>query len=343
MVTAPSVSPKSGGARPGLPDERFWKRYSPHGELPLSGAGSFAVHALVVGFLVLWGVYLAAYFARPSRALPVDPVWVLPGGGGQPTGQGDERGIGHAPEVAANPEPDHKTAAPPRPDLRPAEPAKPDLKFDRVIAKTDASAIARLNEAVRRQRADGLDPGRGRGGPGSRGGKGVGDGPGDGPGPGPGKAPLLNRREKRMLRWSLLFNTRTGEDYVRQLRGLGAILAVPVKESPLPNGPPPEYKLVRDLSRRPAQLLDEDLAQINRIYWTDKDPRSVQEVMSALGIRLRPRHFVAFMPTELETKLFELERDYRGLAEDQIYETKFRIVEKDGRFEPQVVEQTPKR
>jgi hypothetical protein len=146
-----------------------------------------------------------------------------------------------------------------------------------------------------------------------------------------------------MLRWSMVFNTRTGEDYVRQLRGLGAVLAVPVKESPLPKGPPPEYKLVRDLSRLPAQLLDEDLSQINRISWEDKDPRSVQEVMSALGLRLRPSHFKAFMPLKLETKLFELERDHRGLAEDQIEETKFRIVEKNGRFEPQVIEQTPRR
>jgi hypothetical protein len=220
--------------------------------------------------------------------------------------------------------------------LRPAEPAKSDLKFERRFPKTDAGAIARLNEALRR-RTDGLNPGRGRGGPGARGERGVGDGPGDGPGRGPGTAPLLTQREKRMLRWSLLFNTRTGEDYLRQLRGLGAVLAVPVKE-----GPPAEYMLVRDLSRRPAQLLDENLSQINRISWEDRDPRSVQEIMSALGLRLRPSHFRAFMPEKLEQKLFELERDYRGLAEDQIEETKFRMIERNGRFEPQVIEQTPK-
>src|SRR5262249_8975439 len=31
------------------PEEKFWKRYSPHGEAPLSLVGSFALHALAVG------------------------------------------------------------------------------------------------------------------------------------------------------------------------------------------------------------------------------------------------------------------------------------------------------
>jgi hypothetical protein len=141
-----------------------------------------------------------------------------------------------------------------------------------------------------------------------------------------------------MLRWTLLFNTRTGEDYVRQLRGLGAILAIPVKE-----GERPEYKVVRDLSQRPARLLDEDLSKIKRIFWMDDKPRSVREVLSTLGLPQRPSHFVAFMPHELEQKLLRLEKGYGGLEEDQIFETKFRIVERGGRFEPEVVEQTPKR
>jgi hypothetical protein len=92
MANAPGVNDKSDKsakpakpAKAGLPkqplvDERFWKRYSPHGELPLSGAGSFALHALIVGFLVLWAVYLAAYFSKPSRNLPVESVRLDLGG-----------------------------------------------------------------------------------------------------------------------------------------------------------------------------------------------------------------------------------------------------------------------
>ncbi|HZY85739.1 MAG TPA: hypothetical protein VFE78_12970 [Gemmataceae bacterium] len=359
MANAPGVNDKSDKsakpakpAKAGLPkqplvDERFWKRYSPHGELPLSGAGSFALHALIVGFLVLWAVYLAAYFSKPSRNLPVESVRLdLGGGGGSRSGEGDNKGIGHGAEAVANgqenPQQGNKEEAPARPDLTPAEVKDLSLKFDnetvRVIQKGPDSmkAFARLNDSVRRKLSDGLNPGQGRGGSGSGGGRGSGTGTGEGAGRGEGKL-NLNKREKRMLRWSMSFNTRTGDDYIRQLRGLGAILAVPVKE-----GNPPEYKIIRDLSKRPAQLLDEDLSQIKRIYWIDDKPRSVMEVMNVLQIRLRPSHFVAFMTIDLEQKLFELERDYKGLAEDRIHETRFRIVESAGTYRPEVMDQTPK-
>jgi len=354
-----SATAKAGAQAKALPkqplvEERFWKRYSPHGELPLSGAGSFALHALVVGFLVLWGLYLYSYFNKPSRNLPVESVRLeLGGGGGSRTGEGDKPGIGHGPEAAPqgqdNPQQGNKEEAPPRPDLTPTEVKDLSLKFDsetvRMIQEGPDSmkAFARLNDNVRKRLSDGLRPGAGRGGSGSGGGKGTGKGTGEGGGMGEGKQ-NLSRREKRMLRWSMKFNTRNGEDYVRQLRGLGAILAIPVKEV---KGQPPEYKIVRDLSKRPAQLLDEDISKINRIYWVDQDsstPRSsVPEVMNVLGIRLRPSHFIAFMPIELEQELFKLERAHKGLDEDQIHETVFRIVESGGHFRPEVMDQTPKR
>ena len=370
MANAPSVNEKgdksasakgdkNGNAKAGaqakvlpkqpLVEERFWKRYSPHGELPLSGAGSFALHALVVGFLILWGLYLYSYFNKPKGNLPVESVRLdLGGGGGSRTGEGfDKPGIGHGPEAVPqgqdNPQQGNKEEAPPRPDLTPAEVKDLSLKFDsetvRMIQKGPDSmkAFARLNDNVRRKLSDGLNPGAGRGGRGSGGGRGEGVGPGEGGGRGEGKQ-NLSRREKRLLRWSMSFNTRTGEDYVRQLRGLGAILAIPVKE-----GQKPEYKVVRNLSQRPAQLLEEDLSKINRIYWIDDKPRSVMEVMNVLQVRLKPSHFIAFMPIELEQKLFELERAYKGLEEDQILETKFRIIESGGSFRPEVMEQTPKR
>src|SRR5262249_1601210 len=53
------------------PEEQFWKRYSPHGELPLSGVGSLALHALVVGTLVLWSWLLWNKFNNWKPSLPV--------------------------------------------------------------------------------------------------------------------------------------------------------------------------------------------------------------------------------------------------------------------------------
>src|SRR4051794_6906070 len=57
-----------------LSEERFWERYSPHGEAPLSFTGSLALHALVIGGLILPGVYLAPLFLKPERKVRVEPV-----------------------------------------------------------------------------------------------------------------------------------------------------------------------------------------------------------------------------------------------------------------------------
>ncbi len=50
------------------PDERFWRRYSPHGELPLSGASSLAVHLLLFGLLMLAAWLALAVFRHANRA-----------------------------------------------------------------------------------------------------------------------------------------------------------------------------------------------------------------------------------------------------------------------------------
>ena len=65
-------------------------------------------------------------------------------------------------------------------------------------------------------------------------------------------------------------------------------------------------------------------------------------VMQALGLKMRPSHFVAFMPEKLEQKLFKLELEYEGLKEDQIDETKFEVVKTANCYEPRVIDQTPK-
>src|SRR5437763_15402247 len=100
MVQAPSVGPLSARPRSNLPEERFWKRYSPHGELPLSGAGSFALHALLVCLLVLLG-FLGVWFTRPSRTLPVEAVQLAGGGGGRQNGVEGSKGLGGRTEVVA--------------------------------------------------------------------------------------------------------------------------------------------------------------------------------------------------------------------------------------------------
>src|SRR5437764_14636778 len=101
MVEAPSVGPQSARPRSSLPEERFWKRYSPHGELPLSGAGSFALHAFLVGLLVLLG-FLGVWFNRPSRTLPIEAVQLAGGGGGTRNGVEGRKDPGGRDEVVAD-------------------------------------------------------------------------------------------------------------------------------------------------------------------------------------------------------------------------------------------------
>src|SRR5215218_1691586 len=74
------------------PDEQFWKRYSAHGEAPLSISGSLAIHVLIGGALLLAGVYLAALLYKPDRSLPVEPVRLKIEGGGGGRADGSTKG-----------------------------------------------------------------------------------------------------------------------------------------------------------------------------------------------------------------------------------------------------------
>jgi hypothetical protein len=344
--SAPVKDKKPGDPTPLIPpEEQFWKRYSPHGEAPLSFAGSFGVHALAVGMLVLVGV-LAGIFYRPTYSLPIDPVRLdLGGGGGKRTGTGDGPGVGHGNEVGDRSDENQpgEDEAPRRPSLAPAEVAKIKDNYNpddfRAIERSETGkALARLDESLASKLRDGLNPGKGRGGSGSGGGKGSGKGKGEGSGTGDGKA-TLTQREKRMLRWNMRFTASTGIEYLAQLRGLGAILAFPVTE-----GAQPRYKIVRDL-KPGGKLLDEDVSKINRIYWFDTKPRSVIDILNALGIRMSriPSQFVAFMPEDLEKKLFEMERGYvervlkRPFDEDKIEETQFRVVPTGRGYRPELI------
>jgi hypothetical protein len=178
----------------------------------------------------------------------------------------------------------------------------------------------------------------GRQGSPDRGGSGPPGGQGVGPGSGGTRGKILTEHDRRMLRWSIRFNTQNGADYLRQLKGLGAILAVPFSD-----GPKPQYKVIRDLDQRPPRLLDEDLSRINRIYWNDDKPASVAGVMEALGLQvMHPSHFVALLPPQLEQKLFELELRFKGLREDEIHETMFEVIKTARGYEPRVIDQVPK-
>jgi hypothetical protein len=250
--------------------------------------GSLALHALVVGTLVLWSWLLWNKFNNWKPSLPITPVHLQGDGGGQPHGGGNAPGIGNV-EAADQDRPSRQAAAAPAPlqlpDLPKPEARKTESRFERTIVRPQAmGAFDRLAEQAGRtfppRDPDGRQRGPAKAGSGSPGGQEPGPGA-DGP-----RGKLLTERDKRMLRWSMRFSTQNGADYLSQLKGLGANLAIPVND-----GPNPRYRIVRDLSARPARLLDEDLSTANRISWKDVKPDSVAGIMEALGLQgMRPSH-----------------------------------------------------
>ncbi len=339
------------------PDERFWQRYSPHAEFPLSSAGSLVLHLLLFGLLALAAWLGVALFGQTNRQLPVEAVRVVAGGGGNRNGQDDGPNSG-APVEAGQPNENEANAPPdappPKIEVDPAAPQKPKFEEQsgrRIQASDTASnTFENLRKSVGRIRSPSSQPsGRGQGGSGSGGGQGSGEGTGIGSGKGNGPPANLTQREKRALRWSLLFNTIDSADYVAQLQGLGAVLAFPVRES----GGDFEYRTVRNLTPGRAKLLNEDIRNIQAmVRWIDDKPRNAIGVMTVLGLPM-PKisqdklHFFACMPERLEQKLLELELAYLkkqnpGRSEDDIFETKFKIKVRNGKYQPEVYEQTLK-
>jgi len=294
----------------------------------------------------------------PQQQPPVEPVRLIGGGGGQVKGQGDGPNRG-APEDGGQKDaeddvtiPGLNEKVPALPELNQAERKQIAEKFDpedvRLIEKSNnemARSMAKLEDNVRKKLSEGVRSSKGGGGTGEGGGKDKGKdtGKGDQKGPGESKA-TLTQREKRMLRWNMRFTAHNGVEYVAQLRSLGAILAFPVNE-----GPNPEYQLVRDL-RPGAKLLNEDLSSIQRIYWIDDKPQSVRDVVNALGLKINPSRFVAFMPEELEQDLYKMEKGYiehvlkrKKFDEEDIDETHFQVVFKGGKYRPELQSVTMKR
>jgi hypothetical protein len=297
---------------------------------------------------------LGTLFFNSNRSLPVEAVQ-LSGGGGDPRGKGTGPNNGGEPVEDVNPSKDKPatdTNPPentPPPDLKvnPNNTPKPEFKDQtgRRISEDDTNTLQQLKTRVGQIRSPGsTSPGGssyGKGGPGSGGGSGKGHGPGIGDGTGPGAA-TPTQREKRILRWTMTFDNIDHANYVAQLRGLGAALAIPVREDA--NGV--QYKIIRDLSARPAKFTDDDIGEIQShraVRWIDENPNSVRGVMSVLGLKLTPSHFLAFMPEELEEKLLRLEttylKRYPSRKEDDIKATKFRIKVRNGKYEPEVVKQ----
>jgi len=348
MPNAPVAAPQTANPVRMLvpPDERFWKRYSPHHEAPLSGVSSFALHLLLIPLLLLIGwVKTKLHDEDENRSASVDVVRIKPGGGG-----GSKSGAGGGPGDVVEPggkesggdeqpkgrEPPPDNPPPPIPVAK-RQGLQQEFKNDphaKRLLREGTQAFHRLADMdrdVRKQLRKNVNPGLGQGGTGSGGGMGGGKDKGIGDARGGGEA-ALNQREKRVLRWAMTFSTQNGNDYLNQLHGLGAIVAIPQDGD--------RFLVIRDLKNPRAGKI-EDLSSINRIYWVDNKPQSVQSLSTALGLSQIPTFFVAFFPKELEDKLLEremafLKQRYGKNDENLIHETKFDVLRAGGGYDVRV-------
>src|SRR5262249_27441386 len=168
------------------PEEKFWQRYSPHNEAPLSGASSFLLHMALLSLLALV-CWLGSRASDSNKSIPVGALAVAgpEGGGGDPGGQADggpgARGGRGAPETPAGAR--APRVASPKiilPVVKPEPLAAPELNADTGRAVVDASeawkSLERLDKNLREKLVNGLGGGanaraKGRGGPGTGGGK----------------------------------------------------------------------------------------------------------------------------------------------------------------------------
>src|SRR5438093_666778 len=93
-ASAPAADPRSASSQPLIPpEEKFWQRYSPHSEAPLSGVTSTVLHVLALGLLllVIW-VQSMLKLDETNKSLPLEPIRLAGGGGGSPDGSGTGSG-----------------------------------------------------------------------------------------------------------------------------------------------------------------------------------------------------------------------------------------------------------
>jgi hypothetical protein len=351
VPAAPENKTPAGSRRGPLlpPEEQFWKRYSPHHEFPLSSATSFALHLLIGGLMVVFVVYLLSRDTAPNQDAPSgEPVIAAEDSDGNPKGGGaggGKNGNGLPEDVGENRD---KTPA----GLndkgsntvlempKGIDPVKiPDEGGSRNIVegnvRDDLDAVAKEVHKQLAKRNDAKGTGsKGRDG-GSGGGKDKGRDKGTGSrGQGPGEeGELAEKRAQRQLRWRLIFNhDGNGEDYLKKLKALGAILVAGDYQLGANGRPavdargnvPLQYRFLRNFNKKDNREFTR-VEDIPGIFWIDDKPATVGSLARALRVS-QPKLFACFFPIEVEKELRRLEKNKRPRArEADIDETLFHV------------------
>lgn len=293
----------------------WWRRYSPHWELPWSSLSSLVLHI----FLILLVIAAATPFIRPDPTPPtVDVLYIgedADAAAGDAEGPPGEEVMAATAEESMEPVPETQVTE--VQEVKAPDPVKIEVPIADVGKQVEEQE-SQLQEVKNRvnQVKDALAKNLDKGSPGGGGG-------GSGP----------TGRAARPARWVLRFNTSSPNDYLTQIGGLGASLAFPLQGSDLLYFEDPDAPSPRSQRKK--------MAGETRLYWVDDNAPSVAGVCRTLGIEVSPM-MIAFLPQALEDRMLQLELAYANLEEDQIASTHFECVQRGGKYDVVVVHQIPK-
>lgn len=352
------------------PEERFWQRYSPRHEFPLSTVASILVHAVVFGSVALAGYLMTLRWESDAPRPPSMDVVMLEGDGTglEGFGGGGVPGLPGAPvpgrtEIGGGDpdEPMAKDSLVPPPKLPAApsfdltlDPATSGVEADPALAeqlaKLAEAADAKVKEAMRiasePKELPGVRTGKkgtgGTGTPGGEGGRGgkgpIGPGRGSGVGAGTGSGGFgrkATRQEILAFRWRFDFQEALGKAHAEKLAAIGMVVGF--------QDPRGQFLIIRDLKERPARFRAENPAKYrDAVKWYSASPQSVAALAQELGMPFAPQFFVLLLPRDREEKLAAAERAYaesQGRDPRRIRATWFDFVPSGSGFEPVVLRQ----
>lgn len=317
------------------PEETFWQRYSPRFEMPIS----YVASALTIALALFVATLLVFATMTADEKFKLGPQIGL-AGGDDDFGNGETGGGGQIdPKVLGHNAPTRDDMKEVLPDLDSKLPTvkeemaksfkleDPNSAF--TIPDSKATAYAGLDAKIR-DKMFGVKKGDGTQGNGGEGNNPNGAGTGTG----------ADSTRARTMRWVIAFKTNSGRDYLDQLDALGAKVLVPTADgksvwlfSSL-KGNPPEKKLMGEADWNQLSGL---------VQFSDYTPLSRDQVGAALGMGNLPKGFWAFFPKEVEQDLAKKEVGFQQRRSEDIEETKFECVNRNGTYQLVVTRQTLKK
>jgi hypothetical protein len=321
----PQNLPSTSEPSPLPPEEKFWERYSPHYEFPLSSVGAVAIHvAVILGAIGL--LYLLAQSHLSDKTpVPIREFSISDDSGDGP-GSAGSGGGGPKENVDPTTQPmDPNRAVPERnletvvKEVKDFVPVIPDaVDAPRVEDLPALKKLEKLNEDLRKALLEGKG-----------GNKGAGTGDGSGKtgqvGKGSGGTGDPTSSQSRGIRWQLNFRTSDGRDYLMQLAAMKATVAVPE---------PSDWKELRAFNQLDGKGkgVPFNRRDLPSLHFIDDQADSAGKVARALGLDYSPPFFVAFFTKEVEEELAEKERRFKGRKEGEIYSTEFNVIVRDGKY-----------